>query len=102
MRTAGTPGRPFQGLFTREEWGSARQLGDGFAAVHEFHRAAPWSGVFGLEVDPHGLGHGGDNIHHADGPIDDVDTVLIRGADRLASLEATTAHDDRPAPRPVI
>ena len=82
--------------------GSADELFDRLAAVDDLDRPAARGRVLGREVDPHGLGHGGDQVHHADGTVDDVDAVFVGRADDLAVFHAAAADDDRPASRPVI
>ena len=78
------------------------QLFDRLAAVDDLDRPAARGRVLSREVDAHGLGHGGDQVHHADGMVNDVDAVFVGGADDLAVFHAAAADHDRPASRPVI
>src|SRR5271157_1175792 len=54
---------------------SADQLANRLAAIDDLHRTAPRGRVLGVDVDPHGLGHGRDHIHDADRPVGDVYAV---------------------------
>src|SRR5271157_2212631 len=56
---------------------SADQLTNRLTAIDDLHRTAPRGRVLGVDVDPHGLGHGRDQVHDADRPVRDVHAVLV-------------------------
>src|SRR5262249_16918780 len=80
---------------------SAEELLNRLAAVDDLDRSTARGSVLGLEVDAHRPGQGGDQIHHGDGAVDDVDAVLVGCADDPAVLHTPAADDHRPTARPV-